>query len=81
MRSKGCFVLKTHPGLGTPTGTPDILFMKEGFWGAIECKASKTAKWQPLQKETLDKMNAWSYGRAAYPANVDEIIAELDIIL
>ena len=81
LKSKSCFVLKTHPGLGTPVGTPDILFFKEGFWGAIECKASKTAKWQPLQKETLEKFDKWSWAKRLYPENYDEIVRELDSIL
>lgn len=81
LKSKGCFVIKTHPQPGTPVGTPDIIFMKEGFWGAIECKASATAKWQPLQQETLEKFAKWSWARKLYPENLDDIIAELNKLL
>lgn len=81
LKSKGCYVIKTHPGFGTPSGAPDVLFFKEGFYGAIECKASRTSKWQPLQKETLAKFDAWSYGRALYPENYDKIVAELETML
>lgn len=81
LHDKGCVVIKTHPGLGTPTGTLDIVFFKEGFYGWLECKAKKNAKWQPLQKETLEKFNNWSWARALYPENYDEIIKELDTIL
>ena len=81
LKSKGCYVIKTKPGPGTPVGCPDIIFLFEGFWGAIECKASKLAKFQPLQKETIAKLDNWSYARVAYPANVHEIIDELEQLL
>lgn len=81
LKSKGCYVVKTHPGLGTPTGCPDILFFKEGFYGAIECKSSRTSAWQPLQKETIMKFHEWSWGRALYPENYQDVVDELDGIL
>lgn len=81
LKHKGCYVIKTHPGLGTPTGCPDIIFMKEGFWGALEAKSAKNAKFQPLQKETIEKFAEWSYAKVLYPENLEEIKSELDIIL
>lgn len=81
LKSKGCWVMKTHPGLGTPTGTSDIFFCKEGFYGWLECKASAKAPFRPLQREFIEKMDAWSFARAVYPENLDEVIAELDRIL
>ena len=81
LRHKGCYVIKTRPGVGTPTGCPDVIFMLEGFWGGIECKASKTAPYQPLQKETLDKLNNWSWAKRVDPSNWDAIKEELEGIL
>lgn len=81
LRSKGCYVIKTKPGVGTPVGCPDIVFLKEGFWGTIECKASEKAAWQPLQKETLEKLASWSWARKVYPENLEATIAELETIL
>lgn len=81
LRKKGCFVIITKPQPGTAAGTPDILFLYEGFWGVIECKRSAKAPFRPLQKELLDKLGEWSFSRVAYPENVDEVIAELDRIL
>jgi len=81
LKKKGCFVIKTKPGTGTPLGTPDIIFLLEGFWGVIECKRSKSAPFRPLQKEQLERLGEWSYARVAYPENVDEIEAELERIL
>jgi hypothetical protein len=55
--------------------------MLEGFWGAIEVKDSPKAKYQPLQKETLEKFNSWSWGRRVDPTNWDEVKGELERML
>lgn len=81
LRGKGCYVIKTQPGPGVPAGCPDILFMKDGFWGGLEVKASKTAKYQPLQKQTIEKLDSWSWCKAVYPENSSEIMDELKILL
>lgn len=81
LKSKGCYVIKTHPGLGTPVGVPDIIFFKRDFYGGIECKKSKEAPWRPLQMETLGMFKKWSYGRAVYPENIEDVMEELRIIL
>lgn len=81
LRGKGCYVIKTKPGIGTPTGCPDIIFLLEGFWGALEVKASPKAPYQPLQKETLEKLSAWSFARRVDPTNWLEVKNELEGIL
>jgi Holliday junction resolvase len=81
LESKGCYVLVTTVGPGIPTGCSDIIFMLEGFWGAIEVKDSPKAKYQPLQKETLEKFNSWSWGRRVDPTNWDEVKGELERML
>lgn len=81
LKHKGCYVIKTKPGPGTPTGCLDIIFMLEGFWGGIEVKASAKAPYQPLQKETLDKLNAWSWARRVDSSNWVEIKHELELML
>lgn len=81
LESKGCYVIKTRPGGGTPVGCPDIIFMLEGFYGCLESKASPKARYQPLQKETLEKLNNWSWAKRVDPSNWDEIREELEIIL
>lgn len=67
LRAKGCVVLKYQQNATTRASIPDILFLKEGFWGAIEVKKSKTAKYRPGQKETVAKMDAMSWARVIYP--------------
>lgn len=81
LRSKGCYVIKTRPGAGTPLGCPDILFMLEGFWGAIEVKAGVRTPYKPLQLETLQKFNKWSWARRVDPYNWIDIKYELEKIL
>ena len=81
LRSKGCMVLKYQQNATTRAGIPDIIFLKEGFWGAIEVKKSKTAKFRPGQKEMVAKMNEMSWAKAVYPENFDETKKELEEIL
>ena len=83
LKGRGCYVLKTRPDArgSTPTGCPDIIFLYEGFQGAIEVKASPKAPYKPLQKETLAKLDAWSWARRVDPTNWPEVRAELERML
>lgn len=81
LKSKGCDVLVITPQPGIPNGWEDITFFKESFWGTIEVKASKNAKFQPFQSERIKKHNNWSWARAVHPDNWDDIKKELDVIL
>lgn len=81
LHSKKCYVFKTNPGSSAPVGCPDLWAVREGFWLALECKKSGTAEYRPLQKETIKKLDGWSFCRAVYPENWPEVRAELDKIL
>ena len=81
LRSKKCYVIKTRPGVGTPNGCPDVIFMLEGFWGAIEVKKDPKAKYQPLQELTLQKLNNWSWAKRVDPTTWLETREELEGIL
>ena len=81
LKKKGCYVLKTRPGPGVPTGCPDVIFMLEGFWGGAECKALPNSKRQTLQPETVAKLDKWSWCKFVHSENIDEIIQELDKVL
>lgn len=81
LKSKGCYVLIIRPQPGIPDGMSDILFMLEGFWGAIEVKKNPGAQYQPLQKETLDKFEEWSWARRVDPSNWPEVKQELEAML
>ena len=77
LKSQGCWVMKTRPGMGTPTATLDVVFFKEGFYGWWEFKASEDSPYRPGQKEMLEKFSDWSYAKAVYPENYDTIVEEL----
>lgn len=67
LRSKGAWCMKVQAGPGVPSGTSDVFFCKDGFYGWLEVKASKSAKKQPHQQEFVDKMDEWSYARFVWP--------------
>lgn len=81
LKDQGCYVIKNSAVMGVPTGCPDLVFFKEGFYGFIEAKPKKSARFQPLQKETLAKLDEWSWAKAVYPENWEEIQEELVLIL
>lgn len=81
LREKGCYVIKTRAGVGTPHGCPDIIALLEGCWIAIEVKGSAASKYQPLQKDTIKKLDNWSWAKVVHPDNWEEIKAELEVML
>lgn len=81
LKTKGCYVLVIRPQPGIPDGMSDILFMLEGFWGAIEVKDKPEAKYQPLQKETLEMFDEWSWARRVDPISWLEVKKELERML
>lgn len=81
LKNKGCYVIKTRPGVGTPDGCPDIIFLYEGFWGSIEVKGNPKAKYQPLQEETLEKLAKWSWAKRVDPTDWPIIKEELEGML
>lgn len=81
LRSKGCLVIKYQQNATTRASIPDIIFLKDGFWGAIEVKKSKNAKCRPGQKEMVEKMNQMSWAKLVYPENWPETRKELEIML
>lgn len=81
LRSKGCYVIKTKPGPGVPKGCPDVVFLLEGFWGAIEVKKDEKAAYQTLQKPTLEKLHDWSWAKRVDPSNWEVIKLELESLL
>jgi len=81
LKSKGCYVLVIRPQPGIPDGCSDVIFMLEGFWGAIEVKKTPNAKYEPLQKETLEKFDDWSWARRVDTTNWMEVKQELEAML
>lgn len=73
--------MKLKPGGGVPTGTADVFFCKEGFYGWLELKISAKAKAQLGQEPFIFKMHEWSWAKFVYPENWEEIKLELDDLL
>lgn len=62
----------------TVKGFPDSQVILEGACVFIEFKASKRAKFQPLQKEWIQKLNDnCHFGYVCYPENQEEILEEI----
>lgn len=82
LKQKGCYVLTTtvHPGI--PDGCPDIVALFDGGgWAALEIKKDVRAKFQPLQKATIEKLDKMFYSKAVYPENWEETKKELSKII
>lgn len=69
LRSQGCRVVKNDPLIGRQKGIPDILFLKEGMWGMLEIKASKTSAHQPGQDDWVKWCSENSYGAFVWPGD------------
>ena len=66
----------------TVKGFPDTIAIFEGFVVFIEFKASKTARFQPLQKEwlaRLEEANHFTY--VVHPSNASEILNQIKELL
>lgn len=80
LKKWGCTaVLQYKQDSTTVKGFPDtIVLLPEGLTIFIEFKRSKTAKFQPLQKEWNEKLNDRNYfAYIMYPENEKEIMAEI----
>lgn len=83
LRKWHCTVLQYKQDATTIKGFPDtIVLLPESVVIFIEFKRSKTAKFQPLQKQWNQKLldrNYFAY--IMYPENEKEIMAEIKTLL
>ena len=79
LKKWGATVLQYKQDSTTIKGFPDtIVLLPESLVIFIEFKKSKTAKFQPLQKEWNKKLNDRNYfAYIMYPENEKEIMAEI----
>jgi len=62
----------------TVKGFPDTIVILEGITIFIEFKKSKTAKFQTLQKEWIEKLNDnGHFAFVCYPENADKVLEEI----
>lgn len=83
LKKWGCTVLQYTQNSTTVKGFPDtIVLLPEGLTIFIEFKKNRTAKFQPLQKEWIKKLNDRNYfAYVLYPENEKEIMAEIRKLL
>lgn len=82
LKSKGCYVIKAQAGPGVPVGCPDIIALIDGGgYIALEVKSSSSSKFQPLQKETIKKLDSMYFCRAVWPDNWSLIRSEIEVIV
>lgn len=79
LKSKGCYVIKANAGPGVPVGCPDLVaLIPGGGWVALEIKATANSKFQPLQKETVARLDEMYYSKVVHVDNWADIKAELE---
>ena len=82
LKSKGFVVIKLSATPGVPSGIPDVLFLLDGGgWGFLEVKSGPNARFQPLQKHWLAKLDDMFFARAVWPENWDFIKKEIENIV
>lgn len=81
LRSQGCKVIKYEQNATTRAGIPDIIFLKEGFWGVIEVKKTARSPKRPGQEEWVKWAQENSWGAFVWSSNWEEVKKELDDIL
>ena len=69
-------VLKTDPSY--IQGFPDLLFLQNNFWAALEVKGTKKSSYRPNQEYWVNRLNQLSFSKFIYPSNVDRVFDELD---
>jgi hypothetical protein len=75
----GAVILKTDPSY--IQGFPDLLFLQNSFWAALEVKRAKNSACQPNQKYWVNKLDLLSFSKFIYPSNLDRIFNELDAVI
>lgn len=84
LRSQKCFVWKMQQNATTQAGVSDLFFCKEGFYGFIEVKKTKSSPRRPGQEAFVRKMDEWSWAKIVWGgknSNWPEVREELMEIL
>ena len=66
LRAKGCVAWKYQQNATTRAALPDIFFVKDGFWGAIEVKKTKSSPFRPGQKAMVAKLDSMSWAKIVW---------------
>lgn len=71
----GVIILKNDPEY--IQGIPDLLFLFNDRWGALEVKRSSSASVRPNQAYYVDLMDSMSFASFIYPENKEEVFDEI----
>lgn len=66
LRLQKCVVIKYQQNATTRAALPDIFFLKDGFWGAIEVKKTKVSPFRPGQREMVAKLDSMSWAKVVW---------------
>lgn len=73
---RNCIVLKNDPSY--IQGFPDLtVFLPNGRWAVLECKASMESPYQPNQEYYLDHLNRLGFARMICPENMEDVLHDL----
>lgn len=83
LKKLGCIPIPYVQSMGTRKGFPDeLVLLPEGLTVYIEFKASKSSRYQPLQKEWLDRLQKMGYfAWAVCPANAKQVLEEIKALV
>lgn len=70
-------VLKTDPSY--IQGFPDLIFLNDSFWAALEAKRASNSARQPNQEYWVQRLNFMSYSRFVSPGNLEDVLEELEV--
>jgi len=73
----GAVILKTDPNY--IQGFPDLLFLQDTFWAALEAKRASNSARRPNQEYWVQRLNLMSYSRFVHPRNMEDVLEELSI--
>lgn len=79
LKKLGCIPIPYVQTMGSRKAFPDyLILLPEGLTVYIEFKASKTAKFQPGQKEWLEKLKKMGYfAWVCHPSNQNQVLKEI----
>lgn len=81
LKKLGCIPIPYVQTMGSRKAFPDYICFYKSTYFLLEFKASKTAKFQPGQKETLAKFSQWTLAEAVCPENADQILCRIKKIM
>lgn len=72
----GCVILKNDSSY--IQGIPDLIFLYDGFWAALEVKQSKNSSHRPNQDYYISLMDDMSFASFIFPENEEEVFDDLE---